>query len=399
MKAPLEGIKVLDLTIYQNGPYATVILAELGADVIKIEDPVNGDAGRTLIRKPHPKGLCLFFEANNRSKRSVTLDLKSPRGREVFYHMVKSADVVVQSFRPGVAERLGIDYKTVSQYNPKIICASATGFGREGPDAKTGVFDILGMARSGLMKALTFPGERVEYLGLFALADQVGAFTLALATMTALVARERYGVGQDVEVSQLGAVMMLQQVAINEFLALGVPPSRPRRTDARNPLFNAYECQDKKWIALSCMQSDRYWHDYCQIARLEELEHDPRYKDQAARALHNAELIGIMDHAFTTRPRHEWLQLLSERDILCTPVNDFPDLLTDPQVLANHYLVEMDHPVAGKMKHVGMNLNFSATPARVLSAAPEFGQHTEEVLMEFGYTWDQIEKLREERVI
>ncbi len=394
MRGPLSGIKVLDLTLFQNGPFGTLILGDLGADVIKVEDPVNGDPGRKLTTKPHPQGQTLYFEAMNRNKRAMTLDLKKPEGKQIFYHMVKTVDVVVQNYRHGVADRLGIDYETLAQYNPKIICASVTGFGRKGPDAERGLMDILGQARSGAMKAMVFPDEPLEYQGSFGLADQTGAIALALSIMAALLARERLGIGQDVEVSQLGAQMMLQHYGISWFLATGEPPVRIRRTQARNALFNIYQCQDKKWIALSCIQSDRYWHDFCRVAHLENIEHEERLKDHATRRDHGPELVAILDPVFMEKPREEWLRLLNEFDIMCTPVNDYADLLTDPQVLANDYIVEVDHPGGGKMRQVNNPIRLSATPAQIRCTAPEFGQHTEEVLLEFGYAWKQIEAFR-----
>ncbi len=392
---PLTGVTVLDVTIFQNGPYGTAILGDMGADVIKIERPVSGDPGRGAVTRHGKPGTNFYFETHNRNKRSVTLDLEGAEGRAVFYRLVKNADVVVQNFRVGVAERLGIDYATLVEHNPRIITASATGFGREGPDASRPVFDILGMARAGTMRALQYPGSELQYTTGFGLADQTGAIALAHAIVLALFARERFGVGQDVEISQLGAQLMLQQMGVQAFLFTGNQIPWTKRENSFNPIFNIFGCGDGKWLALGCVQADRFWSDLCDVLGLGELAEDPRFADMGARNQHGAELVPELDRAFAARPRDEWLSRLTVRDIPCAPVNDYADLLTDPQVAANEYIVDVEHPSLGPVKEVGIPIRLSETPGKIRRLAPEFGQHTEEVLLEAGYTWDEIGALRE----
>jgi len=396
---PLSGILILDASIWQNGPYASVLLSDMGAEVIKIEEPERGDPGRGMVERVPLGTVSSYFEAMNRNKRSLTLDLKRREGLEVFYRLVRRADVVVQNFRAGVAERLGIDYATLCHHNPRIITASATGFGRKGPDASHGVFDLLGTARAGTLRALQYSGGILENPGGFALGDQTGAMTLAHAISMALLARERFGFGQDVEISQLGSQLLLQHLGLVRFLTTGayVPPTS--HEDVFNPIFSVYRCRDDRWIALACLQADRHWPDVCAVLGLGELERDPRFDVMERRNANGRELVPILDRAFAAGPRDRWLAELAARQVPVAPVNDYADLVKDPQVIANEYLTELDHPVLGRIQEVGIPIKMSKTPGRVRHSAPELGQHTEEILLETGYGWEDIQAFRSARII
>ncbi len=401
MKGPLEGIRILDLTIYQNGPYATCMLADMGADVIKVEDPVKGDPGRaTVISGENPRsGLKTYFESVNRNKRAITVDLKNAKGREVFYKLVEKADVVAQNYRVGVAERLGIDYKTLKQHNAKIILASNTGLGSKGPDAKTGTFDLIGQARGGFLEYTRNPKHPLTYFGRLGLADQVGAMMFAHGILLALFARERQGVGQEVEVSQLGTQLMMQTLGIHTYLFTGQLPPFQQRDEYKNPLFNVYEGGDGKWFVLGANQADRYWSTVCNIFGLTHLEHDPRFATRPDRAKNTAALVRLLDERFKTKPSIHWLKLMRDADIPCSLVQNYAEVVQDPQVVENDYIVDFTHPQVGPIKVIGVPIQLSETPGAVRTMAPEFGQHTEEVLLEHGYTWEQIEQLRSENVI
>ncbi len=400
MPSPLDGITVLDMTIWQNGPFATTMLSDMGASVIKIEDPVNGDPGRAMsARSPKPRPINVYFETMNRNKRSMTLNLKSPEGRDIFMAMAKKADVVTQNFRLGVVEKLGVGYESVRKVNPRIIYGSVTGLGDLGPDARDPVFDIVGQARGGFTWLMSTPDEEVTYKVAGGLADQTGAIILAYGIMSALVARERFGVGQHVQTSQLGGQLTLQAMALNFYLMAGNLFTHGRRQEAGNPLWNLYRCSDGKWIALGCNQSDRYWADFCEVIGAPELLEDPRFKDHLTRYGNCKPLIETLDRLFANRPRDEWVRLLKARSIIAGPVQTHEDIPKDPQVIANNYVTEVPHPVHGKLRQVGVTVKLSETPAQARSAAPEFGQHTEEVLQEFGYSWEQIAGLRERGVL
>ena len=396
---PLSGVKILDCTIWQNGPFATVMLSDMGAEVIKVEDRTTGDPGRGFMDAGASSGVSGYFESMNRNKRSITLDLKSAEGRTVFYRLAARVDVVVQNFRHGVAEKLKIAYSDLLPHNPRIIYASATGFGRKGPDASVGVFDILGQARSGVLQALRPPGAGVEYNNAFGLADQTGAIVLAQAITAALYARERTGEGQEVEVSQLGSMLLLQHMALTRHLINGYVPAMGLRSEPKNPLFSVYECAGSEWIAVGGLQGDRYWADFCAILGLASLGADPRYATLAARTAASRELVSVLDKAFATFSRAELLDRFAASGIPCAPVNSYADIANDPQVVANGYIVELDHPQLGPIREIGMPIRFSRTPAGPRATAPELGQNTEEVLLEYGLSWDEISALREKNVL
>src|SRR5262245_33564009 len=267
MPTPLEGIRVVDWTIWQQGPVSTVMLADLGAEIIKLEALDGGDPGRGILSvfgRPTGDigGRNYYFEANNRHKKSLALDLKKPEAREIVYRLVESSDVFVQNFRKGVAARLGLDYSALSGRNRRLIYASATGYGPKGQDSAEPSFDYMGLARSGIMLAVGEPDmEPMNVTG--GIADQMGAMMLAYGVLAALVARERFGVGQEVDASHLGAMSFLQGLNLACRLILGKEFKRFPRTNVPNPLWNHYRCADEKWICLAMPQSDRYWPDFC----------------------------------------------------------------------------------------------------------------------------------------
>ena len=390
---PLAGIRILDCTIWQNGPFATVMLSDMGAEVIKVEDRNTGDPGRGFIDAGAANGVSGYFEAMNRGKRSITLDLKAPDGLALFQRLAAQVDVVVQNFRHGVAEKLKIAYADLLPHNPRLIYASATGFGREGPDATMGVFDILGQARSGVLQALRAPGDPVEYNNAFGLADQTGGILLAQAITAALFARERTGQGQEVEVSQLGAMLTLQHMGITRHLINGYEPAMTRRDAPRNPVFNLYECANGEWIAVGGLQGDRYWEDFCAILGLPALGTDPRHATMQQRTAANRVLVAALDTAFAAFSCADLLTRFAAAGIPCSPVNSYPDIASDPQVLANGYVVELEHPQLGPIREIGMPIRFSRTPAGPRSCAPELGQDTEAVLLESGLTLGRDQRL------
>jgi crotonobetainyl-CoA:carnitine CoA-transferase CaiB-like acyl-CoA transferase len=404
MPQPLEGIVVLDWTIWQQGPVCSAMLGDMGADVIKIEQRGTGDPGRWILGaggqdtsdKPN-----WYFEANNRNKRSITLDLKKPEAIEVVHALVEKADVFVQNFRKGVAGRNELGYDTLRKINPKLIYASATGYGPEGPDSAEPSFDHLGLARSGIMNAAGEPDmPPLAIAG--GIADQMGAIMLAYGVMTALVARERHGVGQEVNASHLGSMAFLQGLSLSMKLMAGIAMPRSFRARAYNPLWNHYRCADGSWIALAMLQADRYWPDVARIIGHPELEKDTRFESMAARSSNSQECVAIIDEAFAKRTRDEWLKLLreDESDLIYTIVNTVDDLPEDPQVKANDYIVEIDHPQHGPTRMVGVPVGLAETPGSIRMPAPELGQHTEDVLMNvLGWDWDRISALRESEVI
>jgi crotonobetainyl-CoA:carnitine CoA-transferase CaiB-like acyl-CoA transferase len=401
MPMPLEGIRVIDWTIWQQGPVCSMMLGDLGADVIKIEERVGGDPGRGFFKlqgggnRPN-----FYFEANNRNKRSLTLDLKKAEGREVLYRLVSKSDVFVQNFRQGVAARLGIDYATLRQHNAQLIYANATGYGPEGPESGAPSFDQLGLARSGIMLAAGEPDmPPLAIAG--GIADQMGAIMLAYGVLAALLARQRYGIGQEVDGSHLGSMMALQGLSVSARLLWGAAMPRMARHAALNPLWNHYRCADGRWLCLGMLQADRYWANFCRVLGRPELGSDPRFVDLRTRAANAEAAIEMLDQIFATKPSTEWMEILrAGGDFIFTRVNAIDELPDDPQVRANDYVVAFDHPRFGPTEVLGLPLRFGATPGSVRLPAPEFGEHTEQILTELlGYSWEEVAALKEREVI
>jgi crotonobetainyl-CoA:carnitine CoA-transferase CaiB-like acyl-CoA transferase len=405
MDAPLKGIRIIDWTIWQQGPVATAMLADLGAEVIKIEEREKGDPGRHIFAiggssATATSGHNFYFEANNRHKLSITLDLGKPEAREIVYKLAEKSDVFVQNFRKGVAGRLGLGYAELNARNPRIIYASSSGYGPYGPDSGEPSFDYLAQARSGVMNIASVDTDEPIYLN-GGIADQMGAIMLAYGIMTALVARERYGVGQEISASHLGSMVALQGLNISSKTILGKEFPRNTRDDAYNPLWNHYKCADGKWLTLGMLQTDRYWKDFCKALGIEQYRDDPRFSDIRTRGTNHRELVKILDSVFMTKPRDEWMKILKHGgDFIYTIVNSISDLPTDEQVLANDYVVDYDHPTIGKTKVVGVPIILSKTPGDPRGRAPEFGEQTEIILTELlGYSWDDVARLHEARVI
>ena len=406
MKPPLDGVRVIDWTIMQQGPVASVMLGDLGAEVIKIEQRGVGDLGRG-VRRIHgvappllAGGRTYYFETMNRNKKSVAVDLKKEKGREVVYRLVRNADVFVQNFRQGVAARLGMGYETLNSYNPRLVYATATGYGPVGPDSAKPSFDYAGQARAGVMANIGELGMP-PVGGPLGLADHAGASLLAYGILAALFARERTGMGQAVDGSLLGSMMWLQGLPISYRLMLGQDIPKTSRTKAGNAMWNHYRCSDGRWLCFAMTQSETYWHDFCRAVGIVELEHDPRFQGPEERREHGEELVSILDRIFETRTRAEWTKILDETaDFAYASVNSTADLMTDTQAIANKYITEFDHPALGPIKVVGSPVVFSGAEVGPRLPAPELGEHTEEVLLEIGgYNWDDIVELKELEVI
>ncbi len=393
MTGPLEGIRILDFTRYQQGPYATVMLSDLGADVIKVEERTNGDLGRALGMQPD--GWCAYFEAHNRNKRSITVDSRTEKGREIIYKLVPTVDVVCDNFRPGVMKRLGLDYDALSAINPKIITASASGFGPEGPNTYEPSFDIIGQGMGGIMVAQGGgPGcEPVNLIGGFA--DQVGAMVFALGISSAIIARELHGVGQHVDVSLLGSQIAVQNLSLQVFLRTDKQGNPAKK---QNPVFTYYTAGDGKSLTIGLLDP-KWWPKLCGVLDREDMLTDERFVTPHDRASNRQDLVDELEKSFLARGRDEWLELMKKADIPCGPVNEYADVASDPQILANRYIEELEHPHLGPIRVPSSPIRMSKHETGARHFAPELGQHTEEVLLDVGYTWDEIAALKDEEVI
>ncbi len=398
MTMPLEGIRVLDWTAFQQGPIAGALLADMGAEVIKIEEP-RGDPARGLAAI---YGLDIpfnyYFQNQNRGKRGIILNFTKERGQETLYKLVEKSDVFLTNYRYSHALKMKVDYETLSRYNSRLIYAYSSSYGMLGPDADLPSSDFAGQARGGLWMVSLAPDLTPVPLGA-GVVDEVGGVLTAYGILLALLARERTGEGQMVNTSLLGGQVEMVRLSLQLFLILGAPAFMSPAATMSSPLWNLYRCQDEKWFCVAVLQPDRYWPSFCKVLGIEELEKDPRFENAGARRQHLGEIMSILNEVFLTKPRDEWWQAFRAEAIPSSPVNDLSDLANDPQVIANEYIVEVDDPAWGKVKVAGIPVKLSKTPGKVKALAPELGQHTEEVLMEIcGYTWDDIAKLREDGV-
>jgi crotonobetainyl-CoA:carnitine CoA-transferase CaiB-like acyl-CoA transferase len=395
MTSALEGIRVLDVTVWQQGPYATAMMADMGADVIKIEAPKAPDPGRRFLYRPQT-GLSPYGEAHNRGKRSLAIDLKHPKGKEAFLRLVRDADVVLNNLRVGAMEGLGLDYDSLKEINPRIIYVHASGYGKEGPEAGLRSFDMIGQTRGGIMWVNGEPDDPPLPMSV-PQADQVGAIVAAYGTMLALFHRERTGEGQEVNVSLLGTQVALQSFNITSYLWSGHLPRRQPR-GAFGPTWTTYRCGDDKYVALGMLEQ-RFWPGVCNALDEPDLIDDPRYKTDMDRAKNGTELIAHFDQIFATKPAREWLKRFREFDLLADLVQDYEDLVNDPQVKANGYIEDVERPGQDPLPLVGVPVKMSKTPGYVRGLAPPFGAHSREVLLERGFSEQEVDELAAEGVI
>ena len=401
---PLAGVKVLDWTMWQFGPVAASMLGDMGADVIKIE-ALDGDVGRAVARMESadaglPAGRNAYFETCNRSKRGIAVNLKTAEGREILHKLVSGADVFIQNFRKGVAERLDMDYETLKAINPKLIYASASGFGTEGPDAELPSLDGCGQARAGLMMSATPPWAKHPVSVRGAPSDQIGGITLCLGILSALWAREARGVGQQVEVSHLSSTMWLQGLAVGMNLLTGQHMPTLNRESVSNFMYNIYQCKGGAWLRISNPQPARYWKPFVEALGIQHILEDPTIPGAEDGTVQSPELMKLIEDTFASKTFEEWDAIFRRYGFIYARIQTIDELPDDPQVIANDYITDFDHPDMGQVKVCNFPVAFSETPATIQSAAPELGQHTEDVLIEeLGYDWEDIGRFQEARAI
>ena len=388
MAAILEGIKVLDCTIWVVGPRAGSFLVYLGADVVHIERRGMGDPKRGLLRimgqnAITPQGVHTGFLADNIGKRSLALDLSKQKGKELLYRLVNQADVFLTNMRPTAVRKLGLDYATLSKYNSKLIYASSNGFGQKGPDRDVGAYDGVAQARGGMTWAnRDIEGRPIVVPG--SMADQMAGVLLALGIMSALLAREKFDVGQELSMSQLSAIIHFLGADVARASLMGIEREKEVGKKAGNPIYNTYRCKDGKWMLLGLQDSEAYWGPFCKAAGIPELEKNPRFVDMYKREENNSELIPVIEKVFATKTLAEWTKICKENDFNFAPCQTFLDVVNDVQALENEYIIDIDHPVLGRVKFPGHPFHLSKTPGTVGNVEPQVGQHTEEILIEAG---------------
>lgn len=391
----LRGIRVLDLTRILSGPFASMVLADLGADVIKVEDTGTGDDTRSW-GPPFVGADAAYYHSVNRNKRFISVDLKSGPGRDIVRRLADSADVVVENFRPGTAARLGLGYEELSATNPGLVYGSVSGFGQTGPLGPRAGYDAIAQAMSGVM-SVTGPqdGDAVR-LGV-AGADLGAGMWVTIGILAALWSRDRTGRGQYVDVSLLdGQVAWLTYVAAGYF-ATG---RTPRRYGSAHPTIVPYQgfptADGELMVAAG---NDGLWRRFAGVVGLGDLADDPRFLRNPDRVGNRAELLPLIEEALAARPASEWAQLLSDAGVPAGPIQSVDEALAHPQVLAREMVVELEHPTEGRIRTLGSPIKLSETPTVLRTASPLHGQHTDEVLAAMEIDVDEVARLHAEGIV
>lgn len=389
MVMALEGIKILDMSRLAPGPHCSMLLSDFGADVTLVE-AVPGASAKLggMTRGGEAAERAAAYNALGRGKKSIALNLKDDAAREIFYRLVKDADVVMEGFRPGVVKRLGVDYETLSKINPRIICCSLSGFGQTGPYSNLVGHDINYISIGGALGVIGRPGTPpaipVNVVADFAGGGLTAAFSICLA----IIARERTGRGQDIDIGMSDGVLSLMTSAFSGFFSNG-RPIRPGESmlNGAVPWYNTYQCSDGRWFSIGSIEP-HFFEALCRVLGTEEFLE--RQHDSAAHPEMQAKWEGI----FKTKTADDWMEIMSKYDICAAPVLEMENVVTNPHNLARGMVVEVDSPV-GKVKQIGIGPKLSDTPGRVRGTAPLVGQHTNDVLESLGYDEKTIAKLRE----
>lgn len=392
MAGPLAGIKVLDLSRLLPGPYCSLMLGDLGADVLKVEDPEQGDYTRWWGPRIHHQGA--FFLMVNRNKKSMKLNLKTDLGKDIFLRLVRQHDVLLEGFRPGVMERLGLGFETLRKENPGLIYCAITGYGYTGPYRDRAGHDLNYLSLAGVLSTIgskggppVIPGVQISDIG-------GGAMTAALAILAAYIARQKTGRGQFIDISMLDGSFSWLPVPLAKTLADGEDlVAGDSFLTGRYACYRVYETKDGRYMGLAALEP-QFWEGFCKTVEREDI-----IEDQFSEGERRVDVIDELSEIFKGKTRAEWVELFKTSDCCCEPVNSVSDALTDPQLLAREMILEVEHPTEGRIKQAGIPMKFSETPGAITLAPPGHGEHTKEVLQALGYAEEEIEKMGEQGVI
>jgi crotonobetainyl-CoA:carnitine CoA-transferase CaiB-like acyl-CoA transferase len=391
---PLDGIRVLELANYMAGPYAAMLLADLGAEVIKIENPNGGDFSR--LTPPFVDGESAGYMAINRNKKSIALDLKSERGKAVFLDLVRTADVLIENYRPGTMTDLGIDYTVLSAINPGLIYSSASAFGQTGPYSQRAGLDLIVQGMSGLMSITGEPNRPPVKVGV-PVSDLVTGLFGALSIVSALRARDRMGEGQTIDLSMLECSLALEVWETSGFFANSEVPVPLGSAHRRTAPYQALRTSDG-YITVGAT-TPRNWTSFCEAVDVEHLEHDPRFATGALRVTNREELVDLLEQVTGRQPSQHWYELLEAAGVPCGVLYTLDQALDDPHVQAREVVVDLEHSRAGQVRAVRSPMRFSKTPVRHETAGPPLGEHTQEVLAELGIDPAKVADLERDGVV
>ncbi len=396
MPKPLAGIKVLDLTRVLAGPFCTMVLSDLGAEVIKVEMPGIGDDSRYF--GPFKNDQSLYFLSLNREKKSITLNLKSVEGKTILKDLVKKFDILVENFRPGTMEKLGLGYDVLKEINPRLIYAASSGFGHSGPDSKKPAYDILAQARGGIMSITGWPNTPPTRVGM-STGDITASLFTAIGINAALYQREITGKGQKIDVAMLDCQVAILENALARYQVDGTPPSPIGNRHPTITPFQAFKTKDS-YLVLP-IGNDNLWRKFCKFIDREDMIDDERFSTNGARTKNLEILIPILEDIFLTKNSDEWITLIENAGIPCGPINTIDKVMSDNQILARNMIVEVDDEKVGKVKIAGNPIKMSSiSEDHKRKPAPKIGEHTNQVLKEYlGYNEDKVNDLKSKGVI
>ena len=397
MPGPLEGVRVLDLTRVLAGPFSSMILGDLGAEIIKIEAPGSGDDTRQW-GPPFIEGESAYFLSINRGKRSITLDLKTAEGRQIIYELAEKCDVLIENFRPGVTERLKVDYSSIAKINPKLIYCSITSFGPAGPYRDRPAYDLVIQGMGGIMGVTGEPNQQPIRVGV-AMSDIAGAMYATIAILAALVAREKTSKGQFIDISLLDSTISWMTYMAGYYFGTGRNPAKMGSAHPTIVPYQCFETKDGEFVTIS-IGNDKLFQEFCEAIGLKQLADDEKFATNSKRVTNRAQLVPILEEQFKQRNREEWLKILTDARLPAGPVYSIQEMFSDPQVLTRQMLLRLDHPKAGRINQIGIPMKFSETEPQIRFPPPLLGQQTDEILLDLlHYDPRRIAELREKQVI
>ena len=395
MASPLNGIKVLDLTRVLAGPYATMLLSDLGAEVIKIEQPGTGDESRNF--GPFKNGFSLYFMSVNRGKQSVTLNLKTERGQAIFKQLLKRTDMLVENFRPGTMKKLGLDYDTLKSEHPALIYAACSGFGQTGPYAEQGAYDMIIQGMGGIISITGEPGGPPVRVGT-SISDITAALFTMIGILSALHHRNQTGRGQFVDVAMLDSLVAVLENAVVRYFATG---ESPKPLGARHPAITPFEAfASADGHVIIALGNDTLWAKFCEHVDRQELISDKRFRTNADRTENHSQLFPILSEIMFQRTTDDWIDALGKIGVPCGPINAMDKVVTHPQVQAREMITRITHQITGEVEVPGVPIKLSETPGSVDAPAPSLGEHTADVLTGLLKMHpDEVEALKQDGII